>query len=224
MNTKIKRFFIFIMKEKTRNFFAFAYYISFILLMGIDLPLALKIICYSVLIFITPFGCIVYTSEWMDKLLQNTNKKLGKNITKEIKKIAKEILMFIPVLIISKCITTFIMVGQPANQTGIENSFYEAPIFNSIIAIIIGPIIEEFIFRFLPYKFIKKKTMYIIVSTVVFAAVHVINDPNPFYYVWFYMMRPLYYGYRYHKTKDILVPLSMHSLNNLVTTLILVFS
>lgn len=225
MNTKIGRFFTFIMKEKTRNFFAFAFYVFFIVMfIEIDLPLALEIICCIVVLSITPFVCTVYMSEWMDKMYERNRGKLGKNIIQEIKKIAKEILMFIPILLISDCIISFTMVGQPANQTSIEQSFYEAPIFNSIFAIIIGPIIEEFIFRFLPYRFIKNKTLYIIVSTVVFAAMHVISDPNPFYYIWFYMMRPLYYGYRYHKTKDILVPISMHSLNNLVATLLFVLS
>lgn len=225
MNTKIGRFFTFIMKEKTRKVFAFTFYVYFIVMfMEIDLPLALEIICFIVLMFITLFGCTVYISEWLDKMYERNRGKLGKNIIQEIKKIAKEILMFIPILIITICITSFTMVGQSANQTSIEQSFYEAPIFNSVFVIIIGPIIEEFIFRFLPYSFIKNKTLYIIVSTVVFAAMHVINEPNPFYYIWFYMMRPLYYGYRYYTTKDILVSISMHSLNNLVATLLFVLS
>ena len=225
MNTKIERFFTFIMKEKTRNFFAFAFYILFIVLsIGIDLPLAVEILCFIFLMFIILFGCTVYMCDWMDKMYERNRGKLGKNIINEIKKIAKEILMFIPILLISDCVIFFIMVGQPANQASLDKAFYEAPIFNSILSIIIGPIIEEFIFRFLPYRFIRNKTYYVIVSTVVFAAMHVINDPNPFYYIWFYMMRPLYYGYRYHKTKDILVPLSMHSLNNLVATLLFVLS
>lgn len=225
MNTKIGRFFTFIMREKTRKIFAFAFYVLIIVMhMEIDLPLALEIICFIVLMFISLFGSTVYVSEWMDKMYERNRGKLGKSIIQEIKKIAKEILMFIPILLISICVTSFICVGQSANQTNIEQSFYKAPILNSIYAIIIGPIIEEFIFRFLPYKFIKNKALYIIVSTVVFAAMHVLNDPNPFYYIWFYMMRPLYYGYRYHKTKDILVPISMHSLNNLVAVLVFVIS
>lgn len=225
MNTKIGRFFTFIMKEKTRKVFAFTFYVCFIVMfMEINLPLALEIICFIFLMFITLFGCTVYISEWMDKMYDKNRGKLGKNIIQEIKKIAKEILIFIPILIMTQCITSFIMVEQPANQTSLEQSFYEAPIFNSVFAIIIGPIIEEFLFRFLPYKFIKNKNLYIIVSTIVFAAMHVVNDPNPFYYIWFYMMRPLYYGYRYHKTNDILVPITMHSLNNLVATLLFVFS
>ena len=115
------------------------------------------------------------------------------------------------------------MVGQPENQAVLDMVFYEAPIFNSILSFIIAPIVEEFIFRFLPYRFIKNGNLYIIVSTVVFAAMHVINDSNPFYYIWFYMMKPWYYGYRYHKTRDIFVPLSMHILNNLIATLLFVF-
>ena len=225
MNTKIWRFFTFIMKEKTRKVFAFTFYVCFIVMsMEINLPLALEIICFIFLMFITLFGYTVYMSEWMDKMYDKNRGKLGKNIIQEIKKIAKEILIFIPILIMTQCITSFIRVEQPANQTSLEQSFYEAPIFNSVFAIIIVPIIEEFLFRFLPYKFIKNKNLYIIVSTIVFAAMHVVNDPNPFYYIWFYMMRPLYYGYRYHKTNDILVPITMHSLNNLVATLLFVFS
>lgn len=225
MNTKIERFFTFIMKEKTRKAFAFIFYVYFIvMLMEIALPLALEIICFIVLMFITLLGCTLYMSEWMNKMYERNRGKLGKNIINEIKKIGKEILMFIPILLISDCVTSFLMVGQSANQTSLDNSFYKAPVLYSILIIIIGPIIEEFIFRFLPYSFIKNKTLYIIVSTMVFAAMHVINDPNPFYYIWFYMMRPLYYGYRYHKTKDILVPLSMHSLNNLIATLLFLLS
>ena len=108
------------------------------------------------------------------------------------------------------------MVGQPANQTNIEQTFLEELILNSIMAIIVGPIIEEFIFRFLPSRFIKNKILYVIVSTVVFAAMHVLDDPNPFYYIWFYIIRACYYGYSYYKTKDILVPISIHSFNNFI--------
>ncbi len=225
MNTKIVRFFTFIMKEKTRSFFAFAFYVSVIgICMKINLPLAFEIIWFIVLMFITLIGSTVYMTDCLDKMSERNRGKLGRNIIKEIKKIFKEILKFIPILVISTCIESFIIVGQPTNQTSIEELFYVAPILNSVDLIIIGPIIEEFIFRFLPYRFIKNKTLYIIFSTIVFAAMHVLNDPSLFYYIWNYMIEPLYWGYRYHKTKDILVPISMHSFTNLVATLLFVFS
>ena len=225
MNTKLERFFAFMMEEKIKAFFSFTFYISFIVMfIGIDLPRVLEIICFIVLLISICFCCSVFTAEWMDRIFARGIRKLGKSIYQEIKKIGKEILMFIPILLISCCIISFLMIGQPVNQTSVEQDFYEKPIFNSICSIIIGPIIEEFIFRFFPHKFIKNKALYIIVSTVIFAVMHVIDDPNAFYYIWFYMIRAWYYAYRYHKTKDILVPISMHSLNNLVSTLILVFS
>ena len=223
MNTLIGRFFTFIMKERIRKFIAFTYYVLFICIaVEINLPLALDIICFIIVTFITLFCIPVYQSEYIDKIYERNRGKIGKNIIPETKKIAKEILMFIPILIITTCITSFIMFGKPANQTSIDESFYKAPIYNYILIIIIGPIIEEWIFRFLPSKFINNRTLYIIVSTVIFATMHVIDDPNAFYYIWFYMMNALYYAYRYHKTKDILVPISMHSLNNLIATLLLI--
>lgn len=226
MNTKIGRFLIFIMKENTRKIFAFIVYVYFIgIFMKIDLPLVLKIISFIVLMFIAVFGGTTYMVEWRIKMYEKSRGGLGKYIIiDEIEKIGNEIFMFMPIFLISCCVTSFIMIGEPANETSVYEMFYEAPIFNAIIIIIIGPIIEEFIFRFLSYRFIKNKILYVIVSTVIFAGMHVLNDPNPFYYIWFYMMRPLYYGYRYHKTKDILVPISMHSLNNLFAVLLFVLS
>lgn len=116
MNTKIERFFTFIMQEKTRNFFAFASYVLFIaMFMEIDLPLALEIISFIVVLFITISAC-VYMSEWMNKMYERNRGKLGKNIIQEIKKIVKEFLMFIPILLISCCVISFAMIGQPTNQ------------------------------------------------------------------------------------------------------------
>lgn len=225
MSTKIERFYAFMLKERTRNFTAFIFYILFIsMVVKIRLPLILTIIQYIIAILIIFFCFPIYQNEYFVKIYEENRGELGKNIIKEANKIAKEILVFIPILLISSYVTSAILVGQPANQIRINESFYEAPILNSIEGIIIAPITEEFICRFLPYKFIKNKILYIVISSLVFAALHVVNNPNPFYYIWFYMIRPLYYGYRYHKTKDILVPISMHSFNNLISTLLFVLS
>lgn len=150
--------------------------------------------------------------------------KPEKNIIKEVKKIAKEIIMSIPILLIDGLITSYIIIGESTNQTSVIESFYKSPVFSAIDVTIIAPIIEEVIFRLLPYKFIKNKGLYIIVSAVVFAAMHVISDPNPFYYIWSYMIISLYLGYRYYKTKDIRVTIAIHSFSNLIATLILIFS
>ena len=224
METKVERFFKFIKKDKTKNFLAFVFYISFIISMFKDLPLILDVICSISTIIVAMLGCIIYIIDYIEKTFEQIKEKIGKRIKMEAKKITKEIVMFIPVLLISIFITSFFMIGEPANESRINASFYQAPILNSIFIIIIGPVTEEYIFRFLPYKFIKNKILYIAVSTVVFAAMHVVSDTNPFYYIWFYMMRPLYYSYRYEKTEDIWVTISMHSLNNIIATVPMIIS
>lgn len=157
MNTKIERIITFIKKEKIRNFFAFVFYILIIIeSMEIDLPSLLEIIF---IIIIIPFSVIVfpiYTEEWLDKKFERNIGKLRKNIIQEIKKIAKEMLKFIPIWLVSCLVATLFSIGEVANEKRLHELFYEGPIFYSIYIIIIGPIIEEFIFRFLPYRFIKK--------------------------------------------------------------------
>ena len=225
MDTGREEFLDFIMTEKGRNIFAFAFYILYIVLsMGIELSEVVECICFICFVFLVFFVGIVYLFEWIANMFNRNRGKIRKNIATQAKRILKEILMFIPVFLISQFLITVIMNGKPANQIAFEQAFYEAPIMNSIVSIILAPIIEEFVCRFLPSRFLKNKYLYIIVSTVVFAAMHVINDSTPFYYIWFYMTVPLYYGCRYYKTKNLLVPISMHVLNNLIATAILVFA
>ena len=81
MNTKIERFFEFLMKEKTRNFLALVFYILFIvMLMESKLPMALQVICFTVQMIIVLLGCTIYLNEWMDKIFEKKKGKLGKNI------------------------------------------------------------------------------------------------------------------------------------------------
>jgi len=219
MKVKLALFIEFLMREKVRRCIAFFSYILCIyFLVGVnDLPVVLQIIIVCILELVYMIYLPIHIVE--KSVFEQKQTRIEKT-----KKIVKEIIMFIPILLISYCVTNFIMIGQPVNEISLNNEFYEAPIYNSILLIIMGPIMEEYIFRYLPYKFIKNKILYVVVSTVVFAAMHVTKDPKWFYYIWFYMLRAWYYGYRYYKTKDLLVPICMHSFNNLVSTILFVLS
>lgn len=218
MNSKAERFYNFINSEKTRSFIAFILYILFIVMhMNIYLPLVYFIILISVILFVFSICMPIWFNEKLEK-------KSGENIIQKIKKLTKEIAMFIPFLFSSTFITSFILIGEPANETNINESFGDAVIFNTILIIFIGPIFEEFIFRLLPYELIKSKTLYIFISAFVFAGIHVVDDANAFYNIWFYIPNALYFGYRYHKTNDLLVTISIHCFNNLLATLPLIVS
>ena len=229
MKAKVSRlfevFYTFVNKEKTRNFFAFIFYVLCIItLTKINLPPVVKSICMYLVVLVSVLGLPIYTAEWMDKIWKENRERPEKSIIKELKKIGKEILMFIPFYLMSALIVIFFAVDKPANQTEIESTLYKSSISKLIFVIILAPIIEEFIFRFLPAKFIKDKYLYIAVSSFIFAGMHVFGDPNPFYYIKFYIPISCYYGYRYYQTKDILVSISLHSFHNLIAMLTLILS
>ena len=209
--SRINRIFSKLTVDRTKEILAFVLYSLFIItLLEIQLPLAVDIIIGALMSIITLiFYC--YFERWLLETICDTTLK---DVGKEIVKIIKEIGMFF----IFSCVTNFLLsafiIGEPENQTQVVNSFYQAPIINSIMIIVIGPIFEEFIFRYLPYQFISNKKIYVIVSAVIFASMHVVDDSNALYYVWAYIGDALYFGYRYYKTKDLRVTMSIHIFNN----------
>lgn len=214
----LERFTDFMLKEKTRKYILLATYVAVIIgCMDFNLPPALEISHFFIMLMLIIIVGFIYLGDWIDK---NSTEVKTKST---IKILAKELLMYIPILLISWCIE-LILVGEPANQIQIVEEFHKNPIRISILAIIFAPIVEELIFRLLPYQFIKNKVVYIIVATLVFAAMHVVNDTNPLYYIWGYVVEPAYWAYRYHKTKNIWVTISMHSVGNLACILLLIFS
>lgn len=222
MIQKVERFITFLRKEQTKAFLAFICYVSFIA-MTFDLPSVLNVVTHIILTIAVVVAAIYWPIYLTNKLTYT--KKFFKAIIKKLVKIAKEIIIFIPIWIISGYIVSlFIRTGQPANETSIEATFCEAPLMNAIFIIILGPILEEIIFRLLPSKFLKNKFLYVIITAVIFAGMHVVNDPNPLYYIWCYMPNALYLGYRYYKTRDIYVTISLHMFNNIIASLPLILS
>lgn len=221
-NKIMRKFFTIILNDKTKAVFAFIFYMLFIIwLIDVKLPSVLDVICFVVAMIIILIGCSVYFAELLDKFLERNHGKVKKNFIKKVKKIVKEILMYVLVSTIYNFILGLFIDGKPGNQEGIEQNLPDGLVFSLILIVFIGPILEEFIFRFLPSKFIKNKMLYIIISSLVFAGLHVFDDPNAFYYIWCYLPDALYWCYRYYKTKDILVPISLHMCNNFIATLAL---
>lgn len=218
MHIASQRFYNFITNGKTRCILAFLFYFLFIFIfiIRLDLPSIVKILSSIVFTITFVLGIITCLMALIIKLPEIKNSNILDNIIEEFKKIVIELCMFIPVHMFDFLVTTLFIVGESANQVALDTLHQQAPIWYSIYTIIVAPIEEEFIFRFLPSKFIKNKILYIIFSSVIFAAMHVIHDSNPFYYIWCYMLVSLYLGYRYYKTKDIFVTMAIHCWVNML--------
>lgn len=178
-------------------------------------------------IFWTMLGVevVLYMRDCSSEVSKRNEEKVSKRVQQKIGKIKKELIMFLPIFLLSHFVRQFLVniIGEPANQIAIEQEFDKITLWSFVSLVIIGPMIEEYIFRLLPSRFIKKKIPYIVITTLVFASIHIVDDPNPFGHIWFYMINSFYYGYRYYKTSDIWVTISMHSLNNLISFLEMMF-
>ena len=216
MYSKIKRFKGGILEnERKEVLITFIFYIALVAIC-MELPSLIYMICTIVFIIIFTIVVKCLGRRYINEIFKF-------NLLKTLTQIIKEILVFIPFMIVTTYIIKLCIKGQPLNQVNIGQDFYKAPILYSIYMIGIGPALEEINFRFIPSKFIKGKVLYIIISSIVFAGMHVVNDPKRFYYIWCYLPDAIYYGYRYYKTKNIWITISLHSFHNLIVTLLLIF-
>lgn len=186
---------------------------SIIYLVFTCIPVGLFAIRISLIILLNNF-------EFDAEELKCINRKY---IKKEIPKVFKEILLFIPFLLLTSFILSFFVSGNSQNQAEVIETLNNGLLYFFLSTVVMAPILEEMLFRLLPYQFIKNKYLYILIASLVFAGIHVIGDPNPFYYIWIYLFPSIYLTYRFYKTKDVVVTISLHMFNNLVSFLLLIF-
>lgn len=173
-------------------------------------------------VFLALMEIITIVTIWIQ--MQNLQKKQIK-LKDETKTIREEICKF-TLVYIADYLIIFIyayainLQSLSVNEIECRESLINSPIDFLFNGVILAPIIEESIFRFLPYQFIKNKKVYVIVSGFVFAILHCISSPNPIIYVPLYLICALYWGYKYCKTEDIFITMAMHSWNNLLSSVI----
>lgn len=94
-----------------------------------------------------------------------------------------------------------------------KNSYY---LIYKIDSIIITPILEECMNRYLPFQFIRNKKLYVVISAIIFAGLHVIDTPYALLYLPLYLPLSLYLGYVFYKTENIFKTIAMHSIYNML--------
>lgn len=156
----------------------------------------------------------LYAIYWQVNYLKENDTRLSK----EIIKILNEILNFLVFTILTSLLFTQWyrkLTGDPVsvNEEQINNAL-NANKYYALTVVIFGPILEEVVFRFLPYKAFKNKTIFVLVSGFIFALLHCITSPNILIHLPLYLPFALYLGYRYCKTEDIFVTMAIHMFSN----------
>ena len=127
------------------------------------------------------------------------------------------------IMMISNIIITFVVnLGQAANEQAVQSMISSLPWLMLINAGLIAPCTEEIIFRKGFKKAFPNKWLFIILSAIVFGALHVVTSmtsPIELLYIIPYGALGAAFAYMYQKTDTIFTSITMHMFHN--TALIL---
>ena len=129
------------------------------------------------------------------------------------------IIMYISSLIISIIQKKSI----PNNEQVVRESIKAAPLYMLFSCSIVAPIFEELVFRKSLKEIINKKWLFIILSGVIFGALHVIgtyDSPLDILYIIPYGSMGCAFAYLLSKTNNITLPIMIHMLHNTILVII----
>ena len=150
-------------------------------------------------------------------------KRFRKNFLENIDIGIKYWLVGLGIMMISNIIITFVVnLGQAANEQAVQSMISSLPWLMLINAGLIAPCTEEIIFRKGFKKAFPNKWLFIILSAIVFGALHVVTSmtsPIELLYIIPYGALGAAFAYMYQKTDTIFTSIAMHMFHN--TALIL---
>ena len=125
-------------------------------------------------------------------------------------------------MLLSSMILTSLNIGTATNQEQNISLFKNAPIMQSLIAIILAPIIEELVFRRSFKDFSNNKHIYAITTGLIFGGIHVVSsltslqDLPMILHIIPYSTVGIAFGYAYKKHNNILGTMLIHALHNTI--------
>ena len=113
-------------------------------------------------------------------------------------------------------------INNSTNQEYITKLLGKYPIYTIIATILIAPITEELIFRLNIRKIFKNNIIFIITSGLVFGVLHmtVATSIKELLFIIPYSIPGFIFAYTLTKSKNIFVPISLHTLHNTVMILL----
>lgn len=146
-----------------------------------------------------------------------------------INKILNYFILFIVVKISSSLITSFlsILLGyeitDSENQSIVVSLTKSAPVMMLISVTFLAPIVEEGVFRLSLRKIIDNKTIFILISGLIFGLMHIFPTDLNLDYALIqsitYVTMGFFLAYTYVETNNIWIVISLHALNNLISML-----
>ncbi len=198
--------------------FLASFLISFLKLFNIDyneLSKRVKIICILLTEIITMCSILLV----MNKKVTRDFKDIVKNHKTYFKKYFKYWLIAVGIMIMSNMIIGMIMGGNDVsgNEKVIRDTFKISPLYIFITSVIIAPITEEMIFRQSIRNIIPNKILFILVSGLIFGALHIVTGfrgPLDLLYLIPYCAPGFAFAYILADSDNIWISTSLHLMHN----------
>ncbi len=178
-----------------------------------------KLPSYFVYIFILTVVIILYHKELINNL-----KVFLKNIRIYFPFIIKRYFTMLGIMLIVAIPVVLINSGRVSgNQEVINMMFKKVPVVTLLLSCFYAPLTEETIFRLSLSKLFKNKTLFIIISGVLFGVLHVVNNITSFnelLYVLQYATLGICLAKAYSDSNNIFVSISMHFIQNFLAAIL----
>jgi hypothetical protein len=218
--------------ENRKSFKALLIFISYFIYSSFQtIPLSLIGINYSTLslsskvIYILTYELLyiillifLYRKTFKDDILDYI-----KNFKSYIKYLDYWAIAFFLMIISNIAITYLLPSSVATNQELINELFTKAPVYIIVSSVLYAPIIEEIIFRLSLRNIFKNNLVFIIISGLVFGALHVVSSFerwSDLIYIITYSIPGFIFAYSLVKSKNICVPMSLHLFHNGFMTLL----
>lgn len=212
--------------KKTNIFIAILMTLGFTVLTSLILAIAYSItriwsIAY-VIGYIVMF--IILFKSFKDELKDSV-----KTFKSDLKNNWRNMLIITILLTIALYISNYLIInyvgGLAENEVISRNQLMSSPVVMGIVLVVLGPIVEEMIYR-LPYKRVEKhKLLNYFIYSLLFALAHIAftNGIKELIYLVPYMFLSLSIGYSFYKTENIYMSMVVHILNNFINVMVLLF-
>ncbi len=138
--------------------------------------------------------------------------------------IIKRYLIMLGVMLVVAIPIVFINNGQTStNQALINAMFKKIPVATLVLSTIYAPFVEESVFRLSLSKLFTNKTLFVVISGVLFGSLHVIDKFTSyadFLYVFQYSALGMCLAKAYADSKNIFVSMSMHFIQNFLAAVL----
>ena len=120
-------------------------------------------------------------------------------------------------LILNIAIRMYTGLSEATNQADLNEAFKSNPLLVILAAAIMAPFMEELLFRGIFRKVLNNKYAYLISSSIIFGALHVVDDfksPKELLFILSYSLLGFFFGTVYEKTNNLFANIFFHFVQN----------